>query len=388
MIYLFSRKNHHTSSWLNAKAACAMIALLSKTQHSTCLTQSHEETCLKKYQMYGIGNALVDMDYETNLQTLARLDISKGVMTLIDEERHHHLVQELVDVRPVKAFGGSAANTLFTMQQLGAKTFYSCKVGDDAEGDFYYQDLINNGIDTNLHEGDRSGITGKCLVFVTPDADRSMNTYLGATAEFSLAQVSETALKNSEFVYIEGYLVAQAAGCAAAVKVRELAQEHGIKIALTLSDPNMVTYFKENFAAIIGTKVDILFCNKDEAFIFTDSNTLEDAQEKLKAFAKTFVITLGGDGALIYDGHTFMHTRAYKVPVIDTVGAGDVFSGVFMYAITHGYNYLKAGELASFAAAKVVSKFGPRLNDEEITEVRHFGTGSKVMKTQHVCCAH
>ncbi len=343
---------------------------------------------MKKYQMYGIGNALVDMDYETNLHTIDRLGIRKGVMTLIDEARHHHLVQELADVRPVKAFGGSAANTLFTMQQLGAKTFYSCKVGGDAEGDFYYQDLINNGIDTNLHEGDRTGITGKCIVFVTPDADRSMNTYLGATAEFSLAQVSETALKNSEFVYIEGYLVAQEAGCAAAIKVRELAQQHGIKIALTLSDPNMVTNFKDNFAAIIGTKVDILFCNQDEAFIFTGSNSLNEAQEKLKEFTRTFVITLGGDGALIYDGQTFMQSKAYKVPVIDTVGAGDVFSGVFMYAITHDYEYLKAGQLASFAASKVVSKFGPRLSNQEIIDVRNFGNGAKATRMQAACCDH
>lgn len=322
--------------------------------------------------MYSIGNALVDMDYETNLTIMAQLGISKGVMTLIDEARHHHLVQALSGVTPIKAFGGSAANTMFAMQQLGAKTFYSCKVGNDAEGDFYYQDLIANGIDTNLHEGDRSGITGKCIVFVTPDADRSMNTYLGTTAEFSMEHISEEALKNSRYVYIEGYLVAQSLGCEAAIKVRELAQKHGVKIALTLSDPNMVTYFKSNFNAIIGHKVDILFCNQEEAFLFTESNTLDEAKIKLKEVAHTFVITVGGDGALVYDGQTFTQTSAHKTRVIDTVGAGDVFSGVFMYAITHQYDYLKAAELANFAAAKVVAKFGPRLNQQEIDVVRNF----------------
>ncbi len=324
---------------------------------------------MKQFQVCGIGNALVDIDFEVSLATLERLNIAKGVMTLIDESTHHKLLVELDGIKHLKACGGSAANTLFTLQQLGAKTFYSCKVGDDDAGSFFYRDLLAHGIHTNLHEGERDGVTGKCIVLVTPDADRTMNTFLGATATFSKVQLSEHAIKNSEYLYIEGYLVAQPTGCEAAIAAREIAQHHQVKTALSLSDPNMVTYFKNGLLDIIGNKVDILFCNEQEALLFTGTDKLSDAREKLKDHACSFVITMGGEGALVFNGHEFLNLPAYKVNVVDTVGAGDVFAGAFLYGITHGYSYYGAGDLASVAASKVVSKFGPRLNQVEMKEV-------------------
>lgn len=324
---------------------------------------------MKQFQIYGIGNALVDLDFEVSQNTLERLNIAKGVMTLIDEPTHHRLLIELDGVKHLKACGGSAANTLFTAQQLGAKTFYSCKVGDDAAGDFFYQDMIAHGIHTNLYEIPRHGVTGKCIVMVTPDADRTMNTFLGVTSSFSKEQLSETALRNSQYLYIEGYLVASPTASEAAMIAREMADKHQVKTAITLSDPNMVMYFREGLCNIIGKQVDLLFANENEALLFTRADTIDQAKEAMKQYAKTFVITMGDKGALIYDGTTFTHIEAYQVPVLDTVGAGDVFAGTFLYAITHGYNYLEAGDLASFAASKVVSKFGPRLTDSEIGEV-------------------
>jgi sugar/nucleoside kinase (ribokinase family) len=335
---------------------------------------------MKQFQIYGVGNALVDLDFEVSENTLERLSIAKGVMTLIDEATHHWLLEELDGVKHMRACGGSAANTLFTAQQLGAKTFYSCKVGSDEAGDFFYRDMILHGVQTNLHECVRDGVTGKCIVLVTPDADRTMNTFLGATATFSLSQISETALRQSEYLYIEGYLVASPTGCEAAIHVRELAHKHHIKTAITLSDPNMVTYFKDGLCAIIGGHpVDILFANENEAMLFTGTTTVNDAKEKLKQYARTFVITLGADGALVYDGHEYLQVAAYPVHVIDTVGAGDVFAGTFLYAVTQGYDYLEAADLASFAASKVVGKFGPRLSDAEMSEV------SSVIVKRSVC---
>lgn len=324
---------------------------------------------MKQFHVYGIGNALVDIDFEVSEATLDRLNITKGVMTLIDEATHHRLLEELDGIKHLKACGGSAGNTIFTLQQLGAKTYYSCKVGNDEAGNFFYRDLILHGIETNLHETHRDGITGKCIVLVTPDADRTMNTFLGTTAEFSRAQLSEQALHNSEFLYIEGYLVASPPGCEAAIVAREMANKHNVKTALTLSDPNMVKYFKEGLCTIIGKQVDILFCNEDEALLFTETDNLISAQEVLKQYAKTFVITCGNRGAIIFDGFEYFCVTAHKVHVVDTVGAGDVFAGAFLYGLTHGFSYLEAGEIASYAASKVVAKFGPRLNNEEIEEV-------------------
>lgn len=324
---------------------------------------------MKKYHVYGIGNALLDLDIEVSVATLERLRIDKGVMTLIDEDRHHYLLEELDGIKHIKACGGSMANSLFSLQQMGAKTFYSCKIGDDEAGDYFYRDLISQGIHTNLHEVERNGVTGKCIVMVTPDADRTMNTFLGATLTFSIDQISENAIQQSEYLYIEGYLVASPTACEAAIYARKLANKHHVKTAISLSDPNMVTYFKRGLCDIIGEKVDILFCNEDEGKLFTEAEDLELVIQRLKEYARTFVITLGSRGALCFDGATVTHVLPYQTEVVDTVGAGDVFSGVFLYGITHGYSYPAAVDLANFAASKVVAKFGPRLTDEEISEV-------------------
>jgi sugar/nucleoside kinase (ribokinase family) len=324
---------------------------------------------MKKYHVYGIGNALVDLDFEVCNATLERLNIDKGVMTLIDEDKHHYLLEELDGIKHLKACGGSAANTLFTLQQMGAKTFYSCKIGSDEAGDFYYKDLIAHGIHTNLYECERDGVTGKCIVLVTPDADRTMNTFLGATSTFSTKQLSETDLANSEYLYIEGYLVASPTGREAAITARQMAREHKIKTAISLSDPNMVTYFKQGLCDIIDGQVDILFCNEDEAKLFTEADEMDQVTERLKQYAHTFVITLGSRGALVFDGTRITHVLSYETKVVDTVGAGDVFAGAFLFAISHGYGYALAIDVANFAASKVVAKFGPRLSNDEISEV-------------------
>jgi sugar/nucleoside kinase (ribokinase family) len=325
---------------------------------------------MKQFQVYGIGNALVDIDFEVSSDTLDRLNIEKGVMTLIDEAMHHQLLTELESIKHLKACGGSAANTLFTAQQLGAQTFYSCRVGNDKSGDFFYRELVSNGIQTNLKEEGREGVTGKCIVMVTPDADRTMNTFLGATSKFSKSELCEDALKNAEYLYIEGYLVASPTGCDAAILARKLAEKHGTKIAISLSDPNMVTYFKDGLCEIMGDQVDLLFCNEREALIFTGTTNVADAEAELRKYAKTFSITLGAEGSLVFDGTLLHQVPAYPAKVLDTVGAGDVFAGAFLYGINNGYGYLEAADLASFAAGKVVAKFGPRLTKQEIGDVQ------------------
>lgn len=325
---------------------------------------------MKQFHVYGIGNALLDIDFEVSEETLNRLNIDKGLMTLIDETKHHHLLEELDGVKHLKACGGSAANSLFTMQQLGAKTFYSCKIGNDEAGDYFYRDLILHGVETNLHECSREGVTGKCIVLVTPDADRTMNTYLGATANFSTDQLSEDALKNSEYLYIEGYLVASPTGCEASIKARQLAYKHQIKTAISLSDPNMITYFKDGLLKIMDGQVDVLFCNEQEALLFTGTESLDEAKLVLKQHAKTFVITLGEHGSIVYNGHDFRQIAPYQTKVLDTVGAGDVFAGTFLYGLTQGYDYIQAGDLANYTASRVVAKFGPRLTQDEIENAK------------------
>jgi len=326
----------------------------------------------KKYNLYGIGNALVDMEFEVQNEFFNQHHIDKGLMTLVDEERQNKLLHALGEIPLKQQCGGSAANSVIANAQFGGNGFYSCKVAADPIGNFYFQDLQDNGVDSNLqHQRREHGITGKCLVMVTPDAERTMNTFLGITSTLASTEVDEEALKNSEYLYIEGYLVASPTGKAAAVHARELANKHGVKTSLTFSDVNMVKFFREGLLEIIGPQgLDLVFCNTSEALAFTETSNILEAREKLKKFAKTFVITMGENGAIIYDGDTFIDIEPFPVRAVDSNGAGDMYAGAFLYGITHGHTYASSGKLASMAASKVVSQFGPRLKLAEAQEIK------------------
>lgn len=325
---------------------------------------------MSTYNIYGIGAALVDTEINVNDGDLATFGIDKGVMTLVDEARQHTLIDLLSDhlTTSTRASGGSAANTIIGASYFGAKTFYSCKVANDDNGHFYLNDMQAAGVDT-IEPTKENGITGKCLVMITPDAERTMNTFLGISETISVNELNIDALKQSQYAYIEGYLVTSETGRAAAIELRRQAQANGIKIAFTLSDPAMVQFFSDGLKEMIGDKVDLLFCNQDEAMGFTETNTLNDAVEGLKQYAHEFAITLGDKGALIYDGSALINIAANPITAIDSNGAGDMFAGAFLYAITNGYNYTQAGELASAASAQVVSQYGPRLRAEQHKEI-------------------
>jgi len=324
-----------------------------------------------KNHVYGIGNALVDMEFEVTPEFLKEHGVEKGLMTLVEEQRQDELLEKLGGHHHKRTCGGSAANTIIATSQLGAKSFYSCKVASDETGDFYWNDLKAKGVSSNLESGRFEGVTGKCMVFVTPDADRTMNTYLGITSTFSKEQIIDEELLDSEWVYLEGYLVTGDSGKAAAIHARELAQANGKKVALTFSDPGIVGFFKDGFKEIIGDKkIDLLFCNHEEAMSYTGTHNIEEAYNALKDVANTFAITLGPKGALIFDGQDKIYIVANKVDAVDTNGAGDIFAGSFLYAITHGYNYGQAGHFACNCASKLVTQFGARLETDEILKIK------------------
>jgi sugar/nucleoside kinase (ribokinase family) len=324
-----------------------------------------------KYDVYAIGNALVDMEYEVHDEFFNKHKIDKGLMTLVDEDRQNYLLDALGTAPKKQQCGGSAANTAIASAQFGAKTFYSCKVAKDPIGNFYFQDLQDNGVDSNLiHQERDDGVTGKCLVLVTPDAERTMNTFLGITSSISKTQVVPEAIRNSKYMYMEGYLVASPTGREAAVHARRIAEAAGVKTALTFSDVNMVKFFREGMQEMMGDSVDLLFCNETEACAFTGIEDMLIAREKLKDIAKTFVITLGSEGALIWDGSAFISIDPFPVKAVDTNGAGDMYAGAFLYAITNGHDFASAGKLASMAASKVVSQFGPRLKTEVALDIK------------------
>ena len=316
---------------------------------------------MSKYDVYGLGNALVDMEFEISDAFLDANKIDKGVMTLVDENQQHDLIAQLDVFEGNKASGGSAANTLIAVSSMGGSSYYSCKVADDDLGHFYLDDLSAAGVDCNMDGKHKGGITGKCLVMVTPDAERTMHTFLGVSSELSPYEINEDAIKNSSYCYLEGYLTTSETGKAANITARKLAEDHNVKTALTFSDPFVVEFFRDGFTETIGDGVDLLFCNEAEALSYTQKDSVEEAADVIKTFAKTFAITLGAKGAAIYDGEKMISIDAHPIKAVDSNGAGDLFAGAFMYGLTHGMTFEQAGKLASKASSQIVSQFGPRL---------------------------
>jgi sugar/nucleoside kinase (ribokinase family) len=322
---------------------------------------------MKKYHVYGLGNALVDKEFAVDDQFFTHEGIQKGVMTLVDGPSQDKLLERLTSRYELRkrSGGGSAANTLYAISQFGGNTFYSCKVANDELGDFYLSELGNHNINTNQELLREAGTTGRCLVMISPDAERTMLSHLGISEKLCISDLDLDALADAEYLYIEGYLVTSPTGRQACIEARQHARKHGVKVALTLSDPGMVQFFRGGLEEMIGDGVDLLFANDVEALAWTGCETIEEAIESLKSLAATMVITLGADGALLFDGNQLIKVAPHRVQAIDTNGAGDIFAGAFMYAVSTGHDFDTAGRLASLAAATLVEHYGPRLKLEQ-----------------------
>lgn len=325
----------------------------------------------KKYHVYGVGNALVDIEIEATDEQLAELKVEKGLMTLVDPERQRFLLDSLTGVQHKLSGGGSAANTIMALAHLGARCYYSCRIADDHSGNFFADDMRAAGVETNVHMDKGSdGVTGTCLVMVTPDAERTMNTNLGISAELSAEQLIEAELAASEYLYIEGYLVSTPNSLATAMKARELARKHGVKVAMTFSDPAMVQFCCDGLKTVLGDGVDVLLCNEAEAMGYTGCDTLDEAADALREFTKVLAITCGAAGSRIWDGERWIHVASHPVKAVDTNGAGDLFAGAFLYGLTHGHDCETSARLASRGAATLVTHFGARLHREGLSEVK------------------
>lgn len=319
---------------------------------------------MKKYDIYGIGNALVDTEYEVDDAFISKAGVGKGLMTLIDSDERKRLLN-LLEVehehRAIKqAGGGSAANTMVAAAQLGANSFYSCKVASDETGDFFMSDLKIAGVDTNLDAGREEGITGKCISMVTPDAERTMTTNLGISETLSPNELNREALRNSTYLYIEGYLVTSPTAFEAVKETIDIAKEAGVQVSLTLSDPAMVENFKASFDALAELGIDLIFCNEDEARLWTAASNRGEAMARLKTVCGKVVMTCGKEGALVFDGNEETMSVGVPTKAVDTTGAGDIFAGTFLFGLTHGMSFPACADLANKAASLLVSSFGAR----------------------------
>ena len=326
---------------------------------------------MEKYQIYAVGAALIDTEAFVSDEFLTNYSIEKGVMTLVERTRQAQLLDSLKKdgSNLLKQSGGSACNSVVAAAQLGAKACFGGKVANDDDGLLFAADLTQANVQF-FSEKAVSGVTGKCLVMVTADAERTMNTYLGVSDKFSHGEIDQAALQNAEWFYIEGYLQTDDARTKILQAAVKTAKQKGVKVALSLSDPFVAQLFSDNLRAIIGKGIDLIFCNKDEALAFTNTDCIEAAAEQMKTYAKTFAITDGANGALVYDGEELFKVPAVKANALDTNGAGDMFAGAFLYAITAGKDYLWAATLANKAAGMVVERFGPRLQAADFDQLK------------------
>lgn len=318
----------------------------------------------KSIDLCGFGNSLVDFQFELNEHEIAELGINKGEMRLIDENIMANLFNKLQNKPHYKCSGGSAANTIIAFSEFGGKAAYITVLGNDSLSEFYSNEF--NGLGVILHAPKLPDEdTGKCLILITPDAERTMNTYLGATSKFSPEHVKEELIAQANWLYIEGYEFSGENSTRAIFKSIELAKHYNTKISVTFSDAFITEVFNANLLSVVK-QADLVFCNENEALSFAKTNSIEEAEKYISEICPNYVITKGANGSLIrWQGETLQVPAYHTVPK-DTTGAGDMFAAGFLYGIIKTNNPLFAGDLASYAASRVVSQFGARLKENYI----------------------
>lgn len=321
-------------------------------------------------KIVAIGNALVDSELVLTDEQLTATGLTKGNMTLASHSEQHDLVQSLnaQNITASKqAGGGSAANSIYAAASLGSDCFYACRVGQDDAGRFYLADLNAAGIRTS-QKSFAEGTTGSCMVMVTPDGERTMQTHLGTSAEISDTDIEFAQLNDANWLYLEGYLAMSPSVQTAIGKLKQTAKEKGCKIAVSFADPAVVKFGRDGLDAMLEGGVDVVFCNSDEAQLFTNQSDHKQATQALLNVANMAVVTNGAAGSLIaIREDVSRETKLIDVPtpvvnnVLDTNGAGDNFAGSFLHALSQGYALADCGKLASSVASQIIQQFGPRL---------------------------
>ncbi|MDC2964538.1 adenosine kinase [Gammaproteobacteria bacterium] len=323
---------------------------------------------MKKFDIFGVGNALVDIEFRLDTEKLERLDLPKGMMTLVSDSKQREVLRAInLKSKEVKqSCGGSVANSLATASILGSKTFFSFRVAEDRFGDLFCKELRLAKIDMAEIKSRHPGNTGTCLTLVTEDADRTMATHLGVTEDISSNDLDFDAIAKSRHAYIEGYLVSNGSGFEAARAVQEAAKESGTVLALTLSDPGIVENFKTEFETLVENGVDLVFCNFSEAKLLTREDNLEGCKRKMREIVPRFVITLGENGSYAFDGKFGYSSQSPKVRAQDSTGAGDTFAGAFLHCISKSKGYDEANKISNRFASEVVRTWGARLPNDTI----------------------
>lgn len=307
----------------------------------------------------GIGNAIVDVLAQANESFIVAEKLAKGTMALIDQSRAHTLYGRMGP--GIEASGGSAANTIAGIASLGGSAAYIGKVADDILGKVFAHDLRAAGVRYETEPLKGGPATARCLILVTPDAQRTMNTFLGASVEFEPGDIDRELVAAAQVTYLEGYLFDRPLAKAAFRQAGEIAHEAGRKVSLTLSDPFCVDRHRADFRDLIRGHVDILFANEMEICSLYETKDFEKAAAAVRGEAEIAVLTRSEKGATVITAKDQVTVAASPVAkVVDTTGAGDLFASGFLYGFTRSKDLTHCAKLGALCAAEIISHFGAR----------------------------
>lgn len=313
-----------------------------------------------KTQVLGISNAIVDVLAHIEDSFLEKIGAPRGSMTLIDEQRAHEIYAMMGPA--IEMSGGSVANTVAGFANLGGTAAYIGKVKDDQLGNIFMHDMRSLGIDIRLQPASNGASTARCHVLISPDGQRTLQTYLGACLSLDIADITSAAVGAPQVMLLEGYIFDTPHGQAAAAEAMRLANSNGTVVALSLSDSFCVERHQQAFLDAIRERVRITFANEAEIIALTDSSSFDEAVEKVREFAGLFVLTRSEKGSVVVNGAATVVQQASPVSkVVDTTGAGDAYTAAFLFGWTNGKNLQECAELGSHCAAAVIQQVGGRL---------------------------
>ena len=314
---------------------------------------------MKQFDLLGIGNAVVDVLYEVDEKFIKKNNLQKSVMTLIDEEKAEKFYSQLK--QGVEVAGGSVANSTVGFASLTGKPAFIGKIKDDNLGKAFSKSLADNKVFYKTEPILEGSGTARCFIFVTPDAQRTMNTYLGACSLLSPKDIDEELVKNSKISYLEGYCWEEQLAKESLIKAAEIAHKADNKVSLTLSDPFCVERHRDEFKDLLKKHIDILFANEIEANKLCQTENFDESIKEISEITEIAAITRSEKGAEICNGKEVVKIEP-KIfgEVKDTTGAGDLFAAGFLYGLSKNFSVLKSGNIASISAGEIISHFGAR----------------------------